>query len=175
MSYFHEFIEEEPGDGSRSLEEDWIDVNTTAKENRWSEAETTYRLSEAPPEMREKYRRMKDLNDNKWGSDRKGYVERTNMRTDAETFCDLLEFSDYKRKRVVNIVQQSDMSSNNFGGKQYEKVILAICSLVDDETTDSLDNRCIFTDTFQDLIESVDMDRGEHNRIRQMVRERTNF
>ena len=163
------------GNGSRSGQEDWIDENTTAKKNRWSQSQTTFYPDDAPPQLQQRYKRLKEWHDDKWSSNRKHDIKQAMILADAETFCDVLDLNGYETDRVMHVVEESDISSNNFGGKPYEKILVAICTLVSDEQTDNFDERVIYHKNFQDLLAHVNMDRGEHKRLRQSVRERTAF
>lgn len=168
------------GNGSRSTEEDWLDENTTASENQWSTAATTFYISDAPAYRQEHFESLYKAN-NGWGeSDRRGTIRRSHIVNDAETFASILELPPYQRKRVTQIAQEIDLSSNRFGGKPYEKILLAICSLVSDEELSkrpnpSVDNRLICTDEFRDLMEVNKLGSREHNRIREMLREKTDY
>jgi len=82
-----------------------------------------------------------------------------------------------------------DISSNTFGGKSYEKIILAVCSLISDEhlsesikkyqtsdTTlnkgeDMLQRRLFLSEPYRELMEAVNMSSSEHRKIRTRVRE----
>jgi len=173
--FLHTQIDRSDGSGSRSAEEDWIDQNTTAKQNVFSTSQTTFRPDDAPKHLQQKYERLKDWNDNKWSSERRGENKQAMIREDARTFCNILDVTDSEEEQVLHLIEESDMSSNNFGGKPYEKVLIAIISLVSDKYTEHIGNRVIYHEKFDDLLEHVAMDRGEHTRLRQNVRERTEF
>jgi len=174
------------GNGSRSAEEDWIDQNTTAAENQWSTAETTFYYWEAPAHRQEKLESLYDTHHGRGESDRKTTIRRSRIVSDAETFTNILEFPEPERSRVINIAEEMDFSSKRFGGKSYEKVLLAICSLVSDRAlSDYIENgetsskqisdRIVLRDSFKNLMEVNDMSSREHNRIRQMIREKTEY
>jgi hypothetical protein len=62
-----------------------------------------------------------------------------------------------------------------FGGKSYEKIILAVMSLVVDrdiETTDNLDTRLIVQDSFKELMDAVGLGMTELRRVRRTVQQR---
>lgn len=168
------------GNGSRSVEEDWLDENTTASENEWSTAATIFYPTDAPVHMQEHYEALKEKN-NGWGeSDRRGTIRRSHIVKDAETFASILELPPYQRRRVREIAQDIDLSSKRFGGKPYEKILLAVCSLVaDDELSNrpnpSIEDRIVLTQEFRDLMDVNRLGSREHNRIRQMLREKTDY
>lgn len=168
------------GSGSRNSEEDWLDENTTASENQWSTAATTFYISDAPRNKQDFFEALYEKN-NGWGeSDRRGSIRRSHIVNDAETFASILELPDHQQKRVKNIAQNIDLSSNRFGGKPYEKILLAICSLVaDDNLSDrpnpSVDDRIVLTDEFRSLMDANSLGSREHNRIRQLLREKTEY
>lgn len=177
-------IDRSNGNGSRSAEEDWLDENTTAAENEWSTASTTFYYWEASATRQNKFEALYDAHHGKGESNRKTTIRRSHIVNDAETFCNILELPDPETQRVVTIAQELDFSSKRFGGKPYEKILLAVCSLVSDEalsrniaqsTTDSAvaNRRIMLSDEFRDLMEVNDLGSKEHNRIRQMLREKT--
>jgi len=95
-----------------------------------------------------------------------------------------LELSRIERERVVNIAQELDFSSTRFGGKPYEKILLAICSLVSDEELSrrfeegtiqatATQQRLILSERFRDLMEVNSLGSKEHSRIRQLLRDKT--
>lgn len=177
-------LDREAGAGSRCKEEDWLDVNTTASEDQWSTANTTFRASEAPAHRREHFESLYRVHAG-WGeSDRRGTIRRSCIVSDAETFCSILELPKYQKKRIVSIAEEIDLSPSRFGGKAYEKVLLSICSLVSDKflsqrmngTSDEImDNRLVRRDDFRELMDVNNLSSREHNRIRQMLREKTEY
>lgn len=172
------------GNGSRSAEEDWLDDNTTAAENEWSTAETTFYYWEAGAGQSEHYKSLYDKHHGKGEDDRRSTIRRSCIISDAETFANILELPQPQADRVVRIAQDLNFSSNRFGGKPYEKIILAICSLVSDQAlSQKLDHtnldsgaanrRIVLSDSFRDLMDVNSLGSREHNRIRQMLRVKT--
>jgi len=172
------------GNGSRSAEEDWLDENTTAAENEWSTAETTFHYWEVNNGHSEKYKKLYDAHHGKGESDRKSTIRRSEILSDAETFANILELPEPQTTRVTNIAQDLNFSSRRFGGKTYEKILLAICSLVSDQALsqkldhNNLDSgaanrRIVLDESFRELMEVNELGSREHNRIRQMLREKT--
>ena len=168
-------LDRSSGNGSRKYTEDWLDENTTAKEDRFAKGRTTFRPDDAPSHLQRKYEWLRDRHNGKWAKDRDRQLKKAMIRVDAEAFCDVLNLSSVESQEVQEIIEDSDMSSNNYGGKPYEKVVVAICSLVSDKYTDDFDNRIVNTERFGEILEHVDMSRGEHKRLRQAVRERSVF
>lgn len=172
------------GNGSRSAEEDWLDEHSTAKENQWSTAETTFYYWEASAPQQSKFEDLYDTHHGKGESDRRSTIRRSYIVNDAQMFASILELPRAQRERVIEVAKDFDFSSNRFGGKPYEKILLAVCSLVSDEALSrhidqnnvdaSLANRrLILDDAFRDLMEVNNMGSREHSRIRQMLREKT--
>ena len=172
------------GNGSRSAEEDWLDENTTAAENQWSTAETTFYYWEASAAQQSKFQDLYKAHHGKGESDRDFTIRRSHIVNDAQTFVSILEMADPERDRVIQVAQELNFSSNRFGGKPYEKILLAVCSLVSDEALSrhvnqnsvdaSLANqRLILTDEFRDLMDVNNLGSKEHSRIRQMLRDKT--
>ena len=186
MSSVHMFdpFDRSNGNGSRSAEEDWLDENSTASENQWSTASTTFYYWEASAAKQQSFERLYNAHHGKGESDRRSTIRRSHIINDAETFVNVLELPEPQAERVVNIAQDLDFSSTRFGGKPYEKILLALCSLVSDQALSQRLNhqnadsslaaqRIILDDTFRDLMEVNDLGSREHNRIRQMLREKT--
>lgn len=168
------------GNGSRNSQEDWLDEHTTSAKNEWSTAATTFYISDAPPHRQQHFEALYRTH-NGWGEQsRKDTIRRSHVVNDAETFVSILELPTYQRERVIEIAEDIDLSSKRFGGKSYEKILLAVCSLVSDEALSdkcdpSIENRIVFTDEFKQLMEANGLGSREHNRIRQMIRERSNY
>lgn len=173
------------GNGSRSAEEDWLDEHSTSAENEWSTAETTFYYWESNNDG-QKYKDLYDTHHGKGESDRKTTIRRSYIVNDAKTFVNILELANPQAERVVEIAEELDFSSKRFGGKPYEKILLAICSLVSDRALSRnldhnnpsgsfTDRRIVLDDSFKDLMEVNQMGSREHNRIRQMLREKTDL
>lgn len=171
-------LQRETGDGSGEKVDDWMDGNSRIHPNHWSTAQTTFRVSDAPAHKRQKYDDLKDAHDGKGEQDRRTTIRQAKILKDTDTFCSICELPNQQAERVSSIIQESDISSNNYGGKSYEKIILSVMSLVVDESIDNperMDQRLILQDEFKDLITSVGTSSSELRRIRQMIRERTDY
>lgn len=171
------------GNGSRSAEEDWLNEHSTAEENQWSTASTTFYYWEAAAGQSEHFKELYNKHHGKGEDDRRSTIRRSYIVNDAETFCNILELPEPQKQRVVSISTELNFSTNRFGGKPYEKILLAICSLVSDQAlsqkldqnSDSaaLSRRIVLDESFRDLMEVNELGSREHNRIRQMLREKT--
>ncbi len=179
-------LDRSDGNGSRSAEEDWLDENTTAAENQWSTAETTFYHWEASDGQSQHYKNLYATHHGRGEGDRRSTIRRSHIVTDAETFVNILEMSQPEAEHVVDISKELNFSSKRFGGKPYEKIILAVCSLVSDKALsqkldhNNLDSnvanrRIVLDDSFRDLMDANNLGSREHNRIRQMLREKTDF
>lgn len=182
MSIHIDPLDRTDGNGSRSREEDWLDANTTASEHQWSTAETTFYISDAPPAQRNKFKDLYEAHHGKGESDRSSTLPRMKMQADAEAFCAILELPEPLRERIMHIMQNIDISSNNFGGKSYEKIILAVTSLVHDEHLSSqpignvdYKQRLIFDDDFRALMEANSIGSKELRGVREQVRSKTDY
>lgn len=168
-------LDRQSGAGSRDETDDWMDQHSRVHPNDWSTSRTTFYVSDAPAEKRRKYEDLKSANDGFGEKDRRGTIRDAKVLKDTYSFCVMCDLNDDLRNRVVEIVTSSDISSRSYGGKQYEKIVLSVMSLVVDEsidTEDGFDRRLIFDDTFIDLMDSIGMDRSELRTVRQMVRDR---
>jgi hypothetical protein len=173
------------GNGSRSAEEDWLDEHSTATENQWSTASTTFYYWEANGNS-QRYKDLYDAHHGKGEDDRRSTIRRSHIVNDAETFSNILELPQPQAERVVEIAQTLNFSSNRFGGKPYEKILLGIISLVSDQAlsrkldttnhnSDAANRRIVLDEQFRDLMEVNELGSKEHNRIRQMIREKTDL
>ncbi len=170
------------GNGSRSSEEDWLDENTTSAENEWSSAETTFYYWDAPANKQSQYQELYEKQHGKGDSNRSSELPRMRALADTDSFCSMLDLPKPLRERSTHIVQNIDISSNESGGKSYEKIILAVISLVHDEHLSSLppesvqySQRLIFDDTFRDLMESNAIGSKELRGVREQVRTKSDY
>lgn len=169
------------GNGSSSKEESYIDRESIFSNEWGSQAATTFNPNEAPPDKKEHFEELYAQHNGKGERDRSVTITQSHITNDAKTFMSILELPQYQRKRVLNILERMDISSNNFGpGKRYEKIILTICSLVADEELSrrpdaSLDDRLFLTDEFSELMETTDMTSAEHNLLRRKIRQQSEY
>jgi hypothetical protein len=166
------------GNGSRSTEEDWMDENTRIEENKWTTSRTTF----WPDSDDEKFSRLREIHDRFAGEDetynRKTTIRYGHIMNDVHTFCNVCELRQYQIEAVANIIRDTDISSNNYGGKSYEAIILAVMSLIVDRDinrVDEYDNRLILRDDFRELMEAIEIGSKELRKVRQMVRERVDL
>jgi len=168
------------GNGSREGEDDWFD-EVSIFDNEWgSQAATTFYPHEAPVDWQEKFEALYKIQNGKGEPNRKTTIRQSHIENDMEIFMDVLEMPTYQRRRVAHIVENLNLSSKNFGGKRYEKIILTVCSLISDEAlSKSLDpeieDRLFFTDAFRQLMEATDMTSSDHWRLRVAVREKSEY
>lgn len=177
------------GNGSRKVEDDWLDQESIF-DNQWgSTAATTFHPDNTDangnPIPRRKQRRLErqyKLHNGKGESTRKETIRQSYIVNDAKTFMSVLELPEKQRTRVLEILDDLDISSKNFGGRPYEKIILALCSLVSDEELSrrldanedpSFDSRLYLTEEFRDLMDSTKMSNREHRQIREQIREKS--
>lgn len=174
------------GDGSRSVEADWIDENTRVSDNKWTTSRTTFWSDDTDGKgnalkksKREKYSRLREVHDRFAGENEK-YNRKTTIRyghimNDVFTFCEICDLREHQTQSVANIIRETDISSNTYGGKSYETIILAVMSLIVDRDINSVENmdkRLILTEEFQNLMDSNKIGSKDLRKVRQMVRER---
>lgn len=162
---------------SEEKQEQYIDQNTTSREqhNHFSQAQTTFYPSDAPSEKEQEYNRLKQWHNNKWSPDRRDELNEAMMMQDADTFGDILCMSDTQIQRVKDIIRSNDVSSNKYGGKSYEKLIIAVATLIVDEQARTLEERLVNREKFDDVMELLEMDRSELWSLRERVRENMSF
>lgn len=168
------------GSGSRGEGDDWVD-SVSIFDNEWgSQAATTFEVRDAPPWQKEKFERLYSRQNGKGEGDRRSTIRQSYIENDMEMFMDVMDMPVYQRERVSRVMDDLDFSSNNFGGKRYEKIILTVCSLVADEALSNsedpdVEDRLFLTDSFRELMEVVGMSSGEHRQLRVAVRKRSDY
>jgi len=180
------------GNGSASAEDDLVET-VSIFHNEWgSSAATTFNPTDRdasgnfiPRDTQKRFKELYKLQNGKMERSRKQDIRDSYVANDAATFLSVLNFPAPDRKRVQKILSDLDISANNFGGRRYEKIILAICSLVSDEelskrysvdtTVQISDKRITATDEFNELMEVTGMSETEHRRIREQVRQKSEY
>lgn len=175
------------GNGSRTSTDDWLDQNSIF-DNEWgSSAATTFNPNGTDgngypllPHREDKFEKLYDWHNGKGERSHKEDIRQSYIVNDAKTFTSVLEMPERQRDTVLEILDEIDISSNNFGGVRYEKIILTICSLVSDEAlgnqpNPSLDDRLFLTDQFRELMDCTGMSSSEHRKIRKRVRQESNY
>lgn len=175
----------ENGNGSRSATEDWLDEQSIF-DNEWgSAAATTFNPQDTdamghtiPKNKREKLETLYELHNGKMEKSRKTDIRASHIQNDAKTFMSVLEMPTPQRERVMLILDELDISSNNFGGRRYEKIILAICTLVSDEAlgqrpNPSVDDRLFLTDEFRDLMDCTETSSSDIRKLRRDIRDKS--
>lgn len=170
------------GNGSRTTEEDWLDEHTTASANEWSSAETTFYYWDAPAHQQRNFKNLYDRQHGKGDSSRSSELPRMKAMADTKAFCAMLEVNSSVQERIEFIMERIDISANTYGGKSYEKIILAVCTLVYDEYLSSrpvkdveYSQRLIFDDTFRDLMEANNLGSKELRGIREQIRSKSDY
>jgi hypothetical protein len=180
-------LDRRDGNGASSSTDDWLD-STSIFHNQWgSAAATTFNPSEVDggvsPDFRsrtEKFEELYELHNGKGERSRKSDIRQSHIVNDANLFMSRLELPEPERERVLTILDDMDISSHNFGSRRYEKIILALCSLISDELLSnqpdpSLDDRLFLTDEFEQLMESTDMSSRELRQIRAKIRQSSDY
>ncbi len=168
------------GNGSRNAGDDWAD-EVSIYDNEWgSQAATTFNPNEAPASQIQKFESLYKIQNGKGETTRKATIKQSHFKSDTETFMNVLEMPTYQRERVTHILNNLDISSNNFGSTRYEKIILATCSLVSDEALSNsrdpdVNDRLFLSDTFRQLMDTTKMSSSEHRQIRVAVREKSDY
>ena len=196
----HDAFSREHGSGSASAEEDFTE-NESIYTNEWgSIAATSFNPSDEDAngnslsyEKKQYYKQLYAINNGKGRKTRKGEIRSSHIKNDAKTFMSVLEIPTPQRKRITHILTELDISSNNFGGRCYEKIILAVCSLVCDEALSrqlreryddlstisddiNLSERRLYgKEQYKELMDTMSMSGTEHRKIREQVRERSKY
>jgi hypothetical protein len=175
------------GNGSRDATDDWLDEQSIF-DNEWgSAAATTFNPNDTdgnghtiPKERQEKFESLYELHNGKMEKSRKSDIRTSYIENDARTFMSVLEMPDTQRERVLMILDELDISSNNFGARRYEQIILAICTLVSDEVLGnrpdpSVENRLLLRDEFRDLMDCTKTSSSDIRKLRRDIREKSAY
>lgn len=173
------------GNGSGNWSDGTIDEQSIY-DNPWgSNATTTFNPSgedaygdPIPKEKQQKLERLYEWHHGKGESGAR--ITTSHMENDAEMFMSALEMPEVQRERVRNILDHLDTSSNNFGSRKYEKIILALCTLISDEflterPNPSIDDRLFLTDQFREFMDCTSMSSSELRKIRKAIREKSDY
>lgn len=175
------------GNGSRKASDDWVDGESIYSNEWGSTAATTFKPSDSdgqdhqiPQSKKNKLKRLYKLHNGKNEPSRKDTIRASYISNDVEMFMCVLEMPEPQRETVREILSNIEVDSNNFGSRRYEKIILAICSLVADEALSnrqnpSLSDRLFSTDRYRDLMEVNGMSSTDHRKIRVSVREKSDY
>lgn len=173
------------GNGSRSVTDDWLDEQSIY-DNEWgSAAATTFNPQDTdaqgnpiPEHKQDKFETLYELHNGKMEKSRKSDIRTSHIQNDAKTFMSVVEMPTSQRERVMLILDELDISSNNFGGRRYEKIILAICTLVADEAlgkqaNPSVEDRLFLTDEFRDLMDCTKTSSTDIRKLRRDIRNKS--
>lgn len=170
------------GNGSADRSANWVDSNSIF-DNQWgSPAATTFPTSydgkgqKLPEHKQEKFERLYEIHAGKNEQTRKTDILQSYMRNDAKMFMSVLEMPVQQRERVLTLLDKLDTSSKKYGGEPYEKVLLALCSLVSDEALSnepdpSIDERLLFADDFRELMDCTKTSSSDLRTIRKQIRD----
>jgi hypothetical protein len=178
------------GSGAAPSEDDFLEEQSMYSNEWGSAAATTFNPSDTdahgnrlPKQKQQKFEDLYALNNGKGERTRKTDILASHVKNDAETFMSVLEMPTPQRKRVLHILNNIDVDSNKFGGRKYEKIILAICSLVCDQALSRMlsqddydivqERRLYNREQFKDLMDSVNMSGTEYRSIRRQVKSKS--
>jgi len=174
------------GNGSRARSDDWLDESSIFH-NEWGSqaattfdpADTDYSGNKLSNSRQQEFETLYSWHNGKGSPGRKGQIRWSHITNDANIFMSVLEMPEYQRKRVLHILEEIDISSNNFG-RAYEEIILGLCSLIADESlgkrpNPNIEDRLFLTDVFQELMETVDMSSRELRKVREQIRQEADY
>lgn len=171
-----------PGSGASKWSDEDMDENTRVHPNDWSVAQTTFYPDDPSAELTNKQRRyymkLKSEHDRHPQDGRKTNLRRTEILKDAEAFSNFIELSDEQKERTMNIIREIDLSSQTYGGKPYETIILAVMTLAVDESIDreeEMYKRLTNRQSFEEVLSVTDTSVSDIRKVRQQVRENTDY
>jgi hypothetical protein len=176
------------GAGSLEYEDGRAPVDSGPNDGRYDTRTTfyySYNDQKSAEEYRDRHQLHRDPDDRRswemlaeW-NDGVGDPGRSRQNYEADvgrwidTFAGQLGLSDYHRERVEYIINEIELSHGKITAEQ---MILGAISLVFDadiEDPDAIDDRIIYRDTFNELLDSVDMDRADLWTVRRVVHQKT--
>lgn len=166
-------VQSGPGDGTSSEVEEMIDRNEPNAENGSSMMHTKFHHWEAPSDKEGKWKNLWKLADGQRDSDKSSQNWQAGKVNDAKLFADQLHFTEAEEKKLVRMAKQIDFTK--FGSFSTDQVLVAAASLIRDENTQFYENRIILQDEFKELMQVTDLGSKQHRKIRQAIRERTDF
>lgn len=167
-------ISSEKGDGSGSETAGLLDETNVRSHDERSLARTWISIEDVPPDRRDKWRRIiNEWHDGQSDPDKGSANWRAGKLNDARLFASHLGLSEPERDKVVEMADEIDFTK--FGSFKTEQVLVACCSLVRDENTEEYGNRIILQDEFRELMDVTGLGSSQHRKIRQAIRERTDY
>ena len=156
-----------------SRDREWADMKDDAayeSNDGRSDTRTTFYFTggewkNVSPAKREYYQWLATLNDGYGESSRKMKTHRADCKRLIDVYSGQFEFSVYQKDRIQFIV---DHISLHFGPYRYEETILALCTVVADESMRDLQHE----DMYYSFIESIETDLKSIRRLRSLVRDR---
>jgi len=188
----HDQLERSAGNGAASEKDALVDGSSIFTNEWGSAAATTFDPQDTDASGNDisnhKQNQFEDLyalHNGRYEQSRKGDIRSSHIHNDLNTFCSVLELEQSQRDNIEHVVNNIGVASTEFGGRKYEKIILAICSLVVDKRLSEqhsvhtdidvqarrLTNRADFTE----LMDTVGMTPTELREIRTQIRKRSQF
>jgi len=165
-------VQNGPGDGAASEIAEMIDETQPDAENGSSMMHTKFNHWEAPSDEG-KWRNLWKLADGQRNSDKSSKNWHAGKMNDAELFAGQLNFAEHERRKLKRMATTIDFTK--FGSFSTEQVMVASASLIRDENTSKYENRIILQDEFKELMEVTGLGSKQLRKIRQAIRERTDF
>lgn len=153
----------------------WRSGDRTPKKNRSRDRHQLHR----DPEDRRSWSELANWNDGVGDPSRKQDNYDADVSRWVQTFCGQLNCNSYQEQRVGHIVESIDL--DDFGQIPAEKVILGVISLVidDDQNQDpeewTPDDWIVYQDSFESLMDDLDMNRGTLWTVRKGVSQGYSF
>ena len=188
----HDQLNRSDGSGASSEKDALVD-DASIFTNEWgSAAATTFNPQDTDASGNDisnhKQRQFEDLyalHNGRYEQSRKGDIRESHIINDLNTFCNVLELPQHQRDDVQHVLESIGVASTEFGGRKYEKIILALCSLVADKALserytvdtniDIQAKRLSNTDEFVELMDTVGMTPTELREIREQIRQRSTY
>jgi hypothetical protein len=166
-------VQAQPGDGTSSEIAEMIDESQPDAENGSSMMHTKFNHWEAPSSQEGKWRNLWQLADGQRNSDKSSQNWAAGKQNDAKLFADQLNFAEHERTKLKKMAREVDFTK--FGSFSTDQVLVASASLIRDENTTKYENRIILQDEFKELMEVTGVGSKQLRKMRQAIRERTNF
>ena len=173
-----------PGSSAYTTSEDWVRENSRPEDHDGRAPTRTYfSYADAPTEYPPWQRHRKPREKRSWkviagwqdgvNSDisRGGQNWWADKQRWIETFGDRMGATTYHRDRAKHVLENIDLQRYQSGRIPVEQVIVGILSLLIDADINDFEMRSYAREDTRSLLDDLDMDVGDYERIRKLIRE----
>ncbi len=171
------WIDRTAGTGSRSQKDEFNDSNSIQVNDGRGQTRTTFYVDYSDDDVdHQQYERLARINDGQYARERSSQNHEAEKRNFTRLAADRLDLSDHQTERALYIVEHVDMAPFAASHKTTEQVTLGVLSLVFDQEQApaepeewDIEDWIVYDDTFQEFMESVDMEMEDLWTVRKML------